>query len=127
MPVVETRIEVRSSIETVFDLCRSVQVHLVSASETKEELVGAVTRDLLELGDEVTFKATHFGVSQTVTSWITKFDRPRMFRDSMVSGAFRRFDHDHVFTPVGDSTLVEDRFDFDAPWVFSVGWPIGCS
>ncbi len=67
----------------------------------------------MELGDEVTWRATHFGVRQTLTSRITKFDRPHMFRDSMVAGAFRRFDHDHLFTLVGDVTVVEDRFDFD--------------
>ena len=113
MPVVVVRIEIRAPVEIVFDLCRSVDVHVDSTVGTNEKAVGGVTTGLMELGDEVTWRATHFGVRQTLTSRITKFDRPHMFRDSMVAGAFRRFDHDHLFTLVGDVTVVEDRFDFD--------------
>lgn len=33
----------------------------------------------------------------------------------MVKGAFRRFDHDHIFESDGSETIVRDRFDFDSP------------
>jgi ligand-binding SRPBCC domain-containing protein len=63
----------------------------------------------------VTWRARHFGIVQHLTSRIVAFDRPRFFRDSMVRGAFARFDHDHFFEPRGSSTLVRDVFDFTAP------------
>jgi ligand-binding SRPBCC domain-containing protein len=49
------------------------------------------------------------------------FDRPTHFRDSMVRGAFDRFDHDHYFTPEGSGTRMHDVFDFTAP-LGPLGW-----
>lgn len=121
MPCITVQITVDAPIETIFDLCRSVDLHVDSTGNTGEQAVAGVTAGLLELGDEVTWRATHFGIRQELTSRITKFDRPRMFRDSMVSGAFRRFDHDHFFTASEEGTIVEDRFDFDSP-LGPLGW-----
>jgi ligand-binding SRPBCC domain-containing protein len=41
--------------------------------------------------------------------------RPNYFRDSLVRGAFRRFDHDHFFEHRGEITVMHDRFDFESP------------
>ncbi len=44
---------------------------------------------------------------------------PAHFRDVMVRGAFRRFEHDHYFTVLpGNRTLMRDVFDYTAP----LGW-----
>lgn len=103
-------------MERVFDLARSVDAHVASATGTHERPVGGKTRGLLGLGEEVTWEARHLGLRQRLTSRITAFDRPRYFRDSMVRGAFARFDHDHHFEPVaGGATRCLDVFDFDAP------------
>jgi ligand-binding SRPBCC domain-containing protein len=101
--------------ERCFDLSRSVDLHLLSTRHTGERAVGAVTRGLLGLGDEVTWSARHFGIRQTLTSRMTAFDRPRHFRDSMVRGAFRRFDHDHFFEAHGEETEMRDEFDYASP------------
>ena len=70
---------------------------------------------LIELGEEVTWRARHFGVVQEFTSRITAFDRPRHFRDEMQRGAFRSFVHDHHFLSDGDSTIMVDMLAFSAP------------
>jgi ligand-binding SRPBCC domain-containing protein len=101
--------------ERCFDLSRSVDLHVASTRQTGERAVGAVTSGLLGPGEEVTWSARHFGIRQTLTSRITAFDRPRHFRDSMVRGAFRRFDHDHFFTARGEGTEMRDVFDFESP------------
>ena len=101
--------------ERCFDLSRSVDLHVASTEDTGERAVAGVTSGLLHLGDEVTWSARHFGVRQRLTSRITAFDRPGHFRDSMVSGAFRRFDHDHFFEEKGDATEMRDVFDFESP------------
>lgn len=106
---------IRAPIERCFDLARSVDVHLASTAATRERVVGGVMRGLMELGDEVTWRARHLGVEQELTARITAFTRPAHFRDSMVRGAFRRFDHDHRFEQDGDVTTMIDVFDFDAP------------
>lgn len=69
------------------------------------------------MGESVTWEATHFGIRQRLTSRITAYDRPRHFRDSMVAGAFRRFDHDHFFDDdERGGTVMRELFDFDAPF-----------
>ena len=86
-----------------------------SAGSTGETAIAGVTSGLLELGQEVTWRGKHFGVWQNLTSKITRFSRPDYFRDSMVKGAFRRLDHDHIFEAQGDLTIMKDVFDFTSP------------
>lgn len=116
MPVIELTTEVRAPIERTFDLARSVDLHADSTSQTGERAVAGVTSGLMTLGDEVTWRARHLGVWQHLTSRITKFEKPFHFRDSMVRGAFHRFDHDHCFTSQGEITLMRDVFDFQSPF-----------
>ena len=115
MPVIELQTFVRAPAERCFDLSRSIDVHLHTSADTGEEVVGPITSGLLGLHDEVTWRARHLGVRQHLTSRITAFDRPAHFRDSMVRGAFARFDHDHWFDTAEGGTLMRERFDFTAP------------
>ncbi|MCB1032587.1 MAG: SRPBCC family protein, partial [Acidobacteria bacterium] len=98
-----------------FDLARSVDLHLRSAAWTGEQAVGGGTKDLLDLGDLVTFRGRHFGIWWKLTSRITAFDRPSFFRDVQVQGPFARMEHDHTFEEVGEGTRMIDRFLFEAP------------
>jgi ligand-binding SRPBCC domain-containing protein len=67
------------------------------------------------LGDTVTWEATHFGVRQRLTARLTRFERPRLFEDEMVRGAFRSFTHTHEFRPAGAGTVMVDTFRYTAP------------
>ena len=115
MPVIELTTEIRAPVERVFDLSRSVDLHAASVAHTGERAVAGVMRGLIGPGQEVTWSARHFGVRQTLTSRITLFERPQRFRDSMVRGAFRRFDHDHLFAATALGTTMTDIFDYDSP------------
>jgi ligand-binding SRPBCC domain-containing protein len=115
VPVIELTTEVHAPIQRTFDLARSVELHMESTAQTGESAVAGVTSGLMGLGDEVTWRARHFGIWQHLTSRITAFEKPFHFRDSMVRGAFRRFDHDHFFTQQGDITVMRDLFDFQSP------------
>lgn len=102
----------------MFDLARDIDAHVASAKGTDEHPVEGKgkTSGLMEVGDEVTWRARHLGITQELTSRITIFDRPRHFRDSMVCGAFARFDHDHFFDEDrAGATIARDVFDFAAP------------
>lgn len=112
---IELALIIKAPIDEVFDLARDVDAHTASTPGTNERAVAGRTSGLFELGDEVTWEAVHFGVRQRLTSRITMFDRPRHFRDSMVRGAFKRFDHDHFFEERPEGTHCRDIFDFDAP------------
>lgn len=116
VPILELCTSIAAPVERVFDLCRSVDAHVATAAATGERAVGGVTSGLLELGDEVTWSARHLGWRWRLTSRITKLDRPRHFRDSMVAGAFKRFDHDHWFEVRDGVTHVRDVFDFTSPF-----------
>lgn len=88
---------------------------MASTAHTGERAVAGVTAGLLALGDEVTWRARHFGIWQQLASRITAFERPIHFRDSMVHGIFQRFDHDHFFAQHGNITVMRDVFDFQSP------------
>lgn len=115
---IELTVRVEAPRERVFDLARSIDAHVASATGTEERPIprdGGKASGLMVLGDQVTWRARHLGVVQHLTSCITAYDRPRHFRDSMVRGAFARFDHDHFFDEDGSATLVRDVFDFTSP------------
>lgn len=111
--VIETRIE--ASAEVVFDLSRSIDLHVKSTAKTSETAVAGCTSGLIGLGQDVTWEATHFGIRQQRKTTITEYDRPRHFRDSMISGAFSRFDHDHCFESQDGATVMKDVFDYASP------------
>ena len=115
MPTIEIVTRIAATPERCFDLSRSIDLHQHSLESSSERAVAGVTAGLIGMGESVTWEARHFGVRQRLTSRITVFDRPHHFRDSMVAGAFARFDHDHWFTRDGDVTVVRDVFDYAAP------------
>ncbi len=115
MPAIRVETFIRAAPEVCFDLARDVEAHVASTARTKERVVGGVTRGLLDLGDEVTWEAVHFGVRQRLTSRITRLDRPRMFVDEMVRGAFASFEHLHEFSPADGGTRMVDVFTYRAP------------
>jgi ligand-binding SRPBCC domain-containing protein len=116
VPIIKLTTEVRAPIERTFDLSRSVELHMASTAHTGERAVAGVTSGLMAFGEEVAWRARHCGVWQHLTSRITVFERPFHFRDSLVRGAFRRFDHDHFFAQRGEITIMRDVFDFQSPF-----------
>ncbi|PZD70241.1 hypothetical protein C1752_15933 [Acaryochloris thomasi RCC1774] len=116
MPTIQVQAVIQAPTERVFDLCRNVEVHVISTAQTHEKAVAGVTTGLLGLDDVVTWEATHLGVRQQLTSCITQFEPPFFFQDKMVCGAFEAFTHDHNFYTRGKNTVVEDRFIFISPF-----------
>ena len=118
MPIIELTTIIQAPIERCFDLSRNLDLHMTSTSQTGEKAVAGITHGLINFGEEVTWRAKHFGVWQHLTSRITVYDRPRHFRDSMVRGAFKRIEHDHYFETHEQTTKMIDLFDFNAPLGF---------
>src|SRR5262249_25376955 len=112
MPVIRLETWIDAAIETCFDLARSVDAHVSSTTRSRERAVAGGTRGLLDLGDEVTWEARHLGIRQRLTARVTRFERPRVFEDRMVRGAFRSFVHLHEFEPQRGGTLMVDTFDY---------------
>ena len=118
MPTLTLETEIAAPIEQCFDLARDVEIHLATAAHTQERIVGGKSTGLLELGDELTFEASHFGVRQKLTSRIVEYDRPHRFTDQMISGAFRSLRHVHEFERSGSGTLMRDTLEWESPFGF---------
>ncbi|MGM0896970.1 MAG: SRPBCC family protein [Bacillota bacterium] len=116
MPRIVHETYIEAPIERCFDLARSIEVHIETVSKTNERAIAGTTSGLMELGDWVTWKATHLGVRQKLTSKITEMERPYRFSDEMVKGAFHSFVHTHEFTESGSGTLMKDWFVYRAPF-----------
>jgi ligand-binding SRPBCC domain-containing protein len=115
MPKIELTTLINAPIERVFNLSRSIDLHMVSTKQTGEKAIAGRTSGLIGLGETVTWRAKHFGIWQTLTSKIVEFDRPNLFVDEMVSGTFKSFRHEHRFIVSGDQTIMKDIFEFESP------------
>jgi ligand-binding SRPBCC domain-containing protein len=121
MPVIKLATHIAAPVERVFDLARSIDLHADSVSGTGERAIAGVKTGLISLGEEVTWRARHFGIWQNLTVRITSFERPMHFTDTMLRGAFRHFEHHHSFEAASEGTLMRDVFDYASP-LGVLGW-----
>ncbi len=115
MAVIELTTYINAPVARCFDLARSIDLHKLSTEGTQEEAIGGVTSGLIGKDQEVTWRAKHLGITQCLTSRITRFQYPFFFRDEMVRGAFKKITHDHTFKESGGITAMKDRFEFESP------------
>ncbi|NYF53938.1 SRPBCC family protein [Tunturiibacter gelidoferens] len=108
-------------IQRCFDLARSVEVHLIANVHSGEQAlaVGEITSGLAGLGQQVTWRAKHFGIWHNLTSETTALEPPSHFRVTMIQGIFRSMQADHLFRtlPSGE-TEMKDIFAIAAPLPF---------
>jgi ligand-binding SRPBCC domain-containing protein len=86
-----------------------------SAAGTNEQAILGITTGLIGDGQEVEWRARHFGLWFNMRVRITGFRPPVYFQDTMVEGPFRSFVHDHNFENENAGTLMTDRFVFASP------------
>ena len=115
MPRIELKTIIKAEKQIVFDLARSIDLHEISTKQTNEKAIGGITSGLIELGQTVTWRAKHFGIYQKLTVRITNFRNPTYFTDEMLSGAFKKFKHEHFFEDIDQGTLMTDVFDYTSP------------
>lgn len=102
--------------ERLFDLARSIDVHVESQKGSGERAVAGVRSGLIGEGQEVTWRARHFGIPLTMTSRVTQVDFPHSFTDEQVRGPFRSFRHVHEFEATPGGCIMTDRVEFAAPF-----------
>ncbi|AGC75530.1 ligand-binding SRPBCC domain-containing protein [Nonlabens dokdonensis] len=116
MPQINLETIINAPIEVVFDLARSIDLHILSLEHTNERAVAGRTSGLVKKGETVTWRAKHLGVTQELTSLITDVEPYHYFADELVKGAFKHFKHEHFFETQRDgSTLMKDIFDYTSP------------
>ncbi len=116
MPLIKIKTFIKAPIERCFDLSRSIDLHKISTEHTNEEAIAGTTSGLIGLGESVTWRARHFGVTQQLTTQITECNAPFFFVDEMTKGAFKSFRHEHFFERSQSHTLMTDHFDYTSPF-----------
>lgn len=108
--------DIAAPVQTVFDLSLDIDAHLDSMAASGEKAIDGVTSGRIGLGEQVTWKARHFGVVWTMTSTITELEAPNRFIDEQLRGPFHTFRHEHLFEQQGDGTRMTDSITFEAPF-----------
>jgi ligand-binding SRPBCC domain-containing protein len=122
MPVAFTiQTTVMAPPNRVFAASLSIDDHLASMAASGEQAIDGVTTGVIGLGQNVTWRARHFGVNWTMTSQITELEEPERFVDAQLRGPFKTFRHEHRFRPVADGTDMVDSITFQAP-LGPLGW-----
>ena len=104
--------------DRVFDLSRSVEVHLLANVHGNEQALatGGVTTGLIGQGQQVTWRAKHFGFWHNLTSEATVVEPPGHLQVTMVKGIFRFMQADHVLSSLPSGvTELKDIFVIAAP------------
>jgi ligand-binding SRPBCC domain-containing protein len=118
MPEIRETTIINAPLERCFDLARSIEFHEHTTTSTGEKAIAGKTSGLIGKDEWVKWKAKHFGITQTLTSRITRYERPFIFEDQMLEGAFKSIRHLHTFTFVNGQTIMQDVFVFESPF----GW-----
>ncbi|MGJ8685374.1 MAG: SRPBCC family protein [Nonlabens sp.] len=116
MPDLHLETSINAPIEIVYDLARSIDLHMLSLAHTNEKAIAGRMTGLVEKGETVTWEAKHLGVTQQLTSKITDVEPHHFFADEMEKGAFKSFRHEHHFeTLENGQTFMRDIFSYTSP------------
>ena len=79
----------------------------------EEKIVKGTTTGLMNVNDEVTWKARHLFKERVLSIRLTELRRPDYFSDEQVSGDFVKMKHEHYFKPIENGTIMIDQFLFE--------------
>ncbi len=117
MITVRHEVRIRAPAERCFDLARSVDLHVDSATAIAARAVGGKTHGLSGSGDETKWSARFCGVRFAMTTRVEDFATPTGFGDRLTRGLLRRFEHAYRFKaqPDGGCTM-SDELTIEAPF-----------
>jgi ligand-binding SRPBCC domain-containing protein len=120
--LIELETKIAAPPERCFLLSLSIDLHMASTAPTGERAIAGVTHGIIGPDQTVTWRGRHFGVMLEHTSLIDRYDPPHYFRDVMVRGNFRSFEHEHFFELAErGGTIMRDRLALEAPFG-TFGW-----
>lgn len=118
MTKIQITTSINASIETVFNLSRNIDIHLLSTHQTNEKAIEGRTSGLIELNETVTWRGKHFGFYLKHKSIIPEMDFPVYFVDEMLEGSFKSFRHEHSFRFENGLTVMTDAILYETPFGF---------
>ncbi len=99
MVTIRSAMQVNAPLERCFRLSLSIDLEMAANGHTA---IAGTTTGLIGPGETVTWKGRHFGWNfhhQTIIDIWRPFS---YFRDVMLTGAFRAYQHDHHFAVMND-------------------------
>ena len=111
----ECRTPLAMPVEVAFARSLDIDLHVASMARSRERAIGGVTSGSIGLGEEVTWRAWHFGVPIRMTSRITELEAPHWFVDGRCAGRSGPIGTSTHSSVTGDGTLLIDHVVFDAP------------
>jgi ligand-binding SRPBCC domain-containing protein len=118
MPFIHITSFIAAPQERVFDLSRSVDLHKHSMKNYEENIVKGTMTGLMNLNDEVTWKAKHLFKERVLRIKLTELKSPDYFADEQVEGDFVMMKHEHYFKPIENGTIMIDQFRFELRYGF---------
>jgi hypothetical protein len=106
---VKDSIQINAPADRCFLL--STSIPLVARTIGLQPTEGRTT-GLALMDDRILWRGWKFGLPALHETLITAYQRPTFFQDTMGSGRFRSFQHDHHFEPVAGRTLLHDEIRF---------------
>ena len=117
MITIRYEVRVRAPAARCFDLARSVDLHVDSATDIAARAVGGRMEGLSEAGDETTWSARFCGMRFAMTTQIEGFTPPAVFGDRLTRGLLRQFAHIYRFAPLPDGgCTMSDELTIEAPF-----------
>lgn len=116
MTKITRQTKIKAPIETVFNLSRNIDIHLLSTSQTNEKAIAGKTSGLINLNETVTWKGKHFGFYLKHSSKIAEMEFPNYFVDIMEKGHFKSFRHEHYFEEKNGFTTMKDVLIYETPF-----------
>jgi ligand-binding SRPBCC domain-containing protein len=102
---------VNAPMERCFRLATSAEFNSAAGSTAAH----AAGSEELQVGDTLVWHSWRWGLRLSHTSRIDQLRPFTYFREVMVEGGFRKYDHDHHFAPMDDGTRMRDEVHFVAP------------
>ncbi|RFZ84588.1 cell division protein [Mucilaginibacter terrenus] len=118
MSIIKLTTNINAPADICFDLSRSIDLHLNSMQHTDERAVAGRLFGHMDLNDQVTWEARHFGLKFRMTIRISEMRWPEYFIDEIVKSPFKLLRHLHTFERKGRATVMSDEFIFRSPF----GW-----
>ena len=103
---------VNAPIDRCFLLSTSIEIVQQTLHMTP---VSGQLSGLIVDGSRLMWRGWKFGMPVKHETLITGYDRPHFFQDTMASGMFKQFQHDHRFEEVDGRTLLVDIVRFSLP------------
>ena len=105
-------IHINAPIDRCFLLSTSIDIVQQTLRMTP---VSGQMSGLIVNGSRLTWRGWKFGMPVKHETLITGYDRPSFFQDTMASGMFKQFQHDHRFQEIDGQTLLVDVVRFSLP------------